>query len=94
MIAWYWVSPLETQNENGAAEQTPIGIVEGWDKKPTMVQDKITKWEDKDGKSVACIILNLSYNVVLHVSFAITSEEDFNQLINLNEQKYGKQNYT
>ena len=64
--------------------------MEGWEKKPTMVQDKITKWEAKDGKSVACIILNLSYNVVLHVSFAITSEEDFNHLINLNEWKYGK----
>ena len=48
MIAWYWVSPLETQNENGATEQNPIGIMEGWEKKPTMVQDKITKSEAKD----------------------------------------------
>ena len=94
MIAWYWVSPLETQNENGAAEQNPIEKVEGWEKKSTMVQDKITKWEAKDGKFVACIILNLSYNVVLHASFAITLEEDFNHLINLNESQYGKPNYT
>ena len=45
--------------------------MEGWEKNPTMVQDKITKWEAKDGKFVACIILNLIYNVVLHASFAI-----------------------
>ena len=94
MIAWYWVSPLETQNENGAAKQTPIGIVEGQKKKPTMVQDKITKWEAKDGKYVVCIILNLIYNVVLHASFAINSEEAFNHLINLNESECGKPNYT
>ena len=68
--------------------------MEGWEKKPTMVQDKITKWEAKDGKSVACIILNLSYNVVLHASFPINSEEAFNHLINLNESEYGKPNYT
>jgi len=38
--------------------------------------------------------LNLSYNVVLHASFAINSEEAFNHLINLNESEYGKPNYT
>ena len=59
--------------------------MEGWEKKPTMVQDKIIKWEAKDGKFVSCISLNLSYNVVLHASFEINSEEAFNHLINLNE---------
>ena len=45
--------------------------MEGWEEKPTMVQDKITKWEAKDGKSVACLILNLIYNVVLHASLQL-----------------------
>ena len=65
--------------------------MEGWEKKPTMVQDKIIKWEAKDGKFVACIILNLIYNVVLHASFAINWEESFNHLINLMNQNMENQ---